>query len=47
MSDQCIILVHSGEIEESSNLDDVLSSNVGKYYEIKKISENESTIIAK
>ena len=47
MSDQCIILVHSGEIEESSNLDDVLSSNVGKYYEIKKISETESTIIAK
>ena len=47
MSDQCVILVHSGEIEENSNLDDVLSSNVGKYYEIKKISENESTIIAK
>ena len=47
MSDQCVILVHSGEIEENSNLDDVLSNNVGKYYEIKKISENESTIIAK
>lgn len=47
MSEQCMILVHSGEVEEKSHLDKILSDRVGKYYEIKKISENESKIISK
>ena len=47
MSDQCMILVHSGEVEEKSNLDKILSKSVGKYYEIKKISDDESKVLAK
>jgi len=47
MSDQCIILVHSGEIPEGSDLDKTLSPSVGKYFEIKQLSETESTIISK
>lgn len=47
MSEQCILLVHSGEITEGSDLDKTLSSSVGKYFEIKQLSETESTIISK
>lgn len=46
MSGQCIMLVHSGEITEGSDLDLTLSKIVGKYYEIKQLSETESTILS-
>jgi len=47
MSDQCVLIVHDGEIAPGSDLEQIIASDIGKNYEIEKKSKHLSQIIPK
>ncbi|MDB9907033.1 AAA family ATPase [Gammaproteobacteria bacterium] len=45
MSEQCILLVHDGEIAKGDNLEESISNKVGKWYSIEKKGKQLSEIL--
>ena len=45
MSEQCVLIVHDGEIAPSSELEDLIANEIGSHYEIDKQSKHLSQLI--
>jgi len=45
MSEQCILLVHDGEIAKGDNLEESISNKVGRWYSIEKKGKQLSEIL--
>ena len=45
MSDQCVLIVHDGEIAPESEFENLISNEIGSHYEIDKQSKHLSQLI--